>query len=338
MTPSPTPPAAVGRADAAPDARARGRPLGASAAVVLLLALAALPLVARSYVLYLVMQIAILALFALGFNLLFGYTGLLSFGQAGFFAVGAYACAKILLRVPSLPLGILGGAAAAGIAAAALGVLSVRHTRIYFSMLTLAFGMMIFSVAWKWRAVTGGDDGLVGVPRAPVGLPGLALLDVSTLDRYYYVVLVVAAVATYGLWRLVQSPLGLALRAIRDSESRAAFAGLPVRGYRLVAFVVAGLYAGLAGALLPPLENTVTPPVAHWSTSAEPILATLLGGIHTFAGPIVGAALLVLLKDAIVRVTVHWSIVLGVAVIVLVMGFRGGVASIVGRRLQGRRP
>ena len=259
-------------------------------------------------------------------------------GIAGFFAVGAYACAKILLRVPSLPLGIVGGAAAAGIAAAALGVLSVRHTRIYFSMLTLAFGMMIFSIAWKWRAVTGGDDGLVGVPRAPVGLPGLALLDVSTLDRYYYVVLVVAAVATYGLWRLVQSPLGLALRAIRDSESRAAFAGLSVRAYRLVAFVVAGLYAGLAGALLPPLENTVTPPVAHWSTSAEPILATLLGGIHTFAGPIVGAALLVLLKDAIVRVTVHWSIVLGVAVIVLVMGFRGGVASIVGRRLQGRRP
>jgi len=338
MTPSPTPPAVVGSVDTTPGVRVRRWPLGVSAAVVVLLVLAALPLVARSYVLYLVMQIAILALFALGFNLLFGYTGLLSFGQAGFFAVGAYACAKILLRVPSLPLGIVGGAAAAGIAAAALGVLSVRHTRIYFSMLTLAFGMMIFSIAWKWRAVTGGDDGLVGVPRAPVGLPGLALLDVSTLDRYYYVVLVVAAVATYGLWRLVQSPLGLALRAIRDSESRAAFAGLSVRAYRLVAFVVAGLYAGLAGALLPPLENTVTPPVAHWSTSAEPILATLLGGIHTFAGPIVGAALLVLLKDAIVRVTVHWSIVLGVAVIVLVMGFRGGVASIVGRRLQGRRP
>ena len=338
MTPSPTPPAVVGSVDTTPGVRVRRWPLGVSAAVVVLLVLAALPLVARSYVLYLVMQIAILALFALGFKLLFGYTGLLSFGQAGFFAVGAYACAKILLRVPSLPLGIVGGAAAAGIAAAALGVLSVRHTRIYFSMLTLAFGMMIFSIAWKWRAVTGGDDGLVGVPRAPVGLPGLALLDVSTLDRYYYVVLVVAAVATYGLWRLVQSPLGLALRAIRDSESRAAFAGLSVRAYRLVAFVVAGLYAGLAGALLPPLENTVTPPVAHWSTSAEPILATLLGGIHTFAGPIVGAALLVLLKDAIVRVTVHWSIVLGVAVIVLVMGFRGGVASIVGRRLQGRRP
>ncbi|MDR7554287.1 MAG: branched-chain amino acid ABC transporter permease [Armatimonadota bacterium] len=335
MMPAPVPPAAVRPADAA-SVRARGRALGTSAAVALLLVLAALPLVARAYVLYLVMQIAILALFALGFNLLFGYTGLLSFGQAGFFAVGAYACAKILLRVPSLPLGILGGAAAAGVAAAALGLLSVRHTRIYFSMLTLAFGMMIFSIAWKWRAVTGGDDGLVGVPRAPVGLPGLVLLDVSTLDRYYYVVLVVAAVATYGLWRLVQSPLGLALRAIRDSESRAAFAGISVPAYRLVAFVVAGLYAGLAGALLPPLENTVTPPVAHWSTSAEPILATLLGGIYTFAGPIVGAALLVLLKDVIVRVTVHWSIVLGAAVIVLVMGFRGGVASIVAGRVRAR--
>ncbi|MDR7534096.1 MAG: branched-chain amino acid ABC transporter permease, partial [Armatimonadota bacterium] len=142
------------------------------------------------------------------------------------------------------------------------------------------------------------------------------------------------AAATYGLYRLVRSPLGLALRAIRDSESRAAFAGVAVTAYRLAAFVIAGFYAGLAGALLPPLENTVTPPVAHWSTSAEPILATLLGGIHTFAGPVVGAALLVILKDVIVRFTVHWSIVLGTTVIVLVMGFRGGVASIVARRTQ----
>lgn len=293
----------------------------------LLVLLAVLPLVARTYLLYLVMQIAILAIFALGVNLLFGYTGLLSFGQAGFFAVGAYTCAKVLLRVPSLPLGIVSGTLAAGLAAAGLGVLAVRHTRIYFSMLTLAFGMMIFSLAWKWRAVTGGDDGLVGIPRAPVAV-GPLVLDVSTLDRYYVVVLVVAVLAAAVLYRLVHSPLGLALRAVRDSESRAAFAGLSVPAYRLIAFTIAGLYAGLAGSLLPPLENTVTPPVAHWTSSAEPVLATLLGGIHTFSGPIVGAALLIVLKDIIVRFTVHWSIVLGIAVIALVMGFRGGVASI----------
>ncbi len=299
--------------------------LGVGALVVVLLLL---PLGAGRYAVYLAIQILILSVFAVGFNLLFGYAGLLSFGQAGFFAVGAYACAKILLVVPNLLLGILGGIVAAGLAALVLGFLSVGHTRIYFSMLTLAFGMLIFSVAWKWRDFTGGDDGLVGIPRAPIAIPGLGSLSVESMSRYYYVVLVASLLAVWLMYRVVRSPLGLALQAIRDSESRAAFAGVSVRGYRLVAFTIAGLYAGLAGALLPPLENTVTPPIAHWSTSAEPILATLLGGIHVFGGPIVGAFLLFMIKDIIVRFTQYWLIWLGAIVLVLVLGFRGGVASI----------
>jgi branched-chain amino acid transport system permease protein len=303
--------------------------------------LAGLPHLAGRYPVYLAIQILILSVFSLGFNLLFGYTGLLSFGQAGFYAVGAYICAKILLAVPSLLLGLLGGLAAAGAAAAVLGLLCIRHTRVYFSMLTLAFGMMIYSVAWKWRDFTGGDDGLVGIPRAPLELPPLLSLSLASMERYYYVVLVCSALAIWLMARLVRSPLGLALQAIRDSETRAAFAGLPVARYRLIAFTIAGLYAGLAGALLPPLENTVTPPIAHWSHSAEPVLATLLGGIHAFAGPLVGAFLLFMIKDIIVRYTENWLIVLGVIVVVLVMGFRGGVVSIlaeaVHRRERGAR-
>jgi branched-chain amino acid transport system permease protein len=299
---------------------------------LLVLALLVLPLFAGRYPLYLTIQILILSVFSLGFNLLFGYTGLLSFGQAGFFGVGAYACAKILLAVPNLFLGLLGGVAAAGVAALLLGFLSVRHTRIYFSMLTLAFGMMIYSIAWKWRDFTGGDDGLVGIPRAPLEIPGLLSLSVATMERYYYVVVVVSLVAIWAMYRLVHSPLGLTLQAIRDSESRAEFAGVPVRTYRLVAFTIAGLYAGLAGTLLPPLENTVTPPIAHWSTSAEAVLATLLGGIHAFSGPIVGAFLFFMIKDILVRFTEYWLIWLGAIVVALVMGFRGGVVSMfVGR-------
>lgn len=294
-----------------------------------LVVLVLLPVLAGQYVVYLAIQILILALFSLGLNLLFGYTGLLSFGQAGFYAVGAYVCAKILLITPSLLAGVLAGCVAATVAAVVLGALSVRHTRIYFSMLTLAFGMMIYSIAWKWRDFTGGDDGLVGIPRAPLALPGLFSIDLATIERYYYFVLVVTVLAIWAMYRLVHSPLGLVLRSIRDSEHRATFVGVSVRGCRLIAFTIAGLYAGLAGALLPPLENTVTPVTAHWSTSGDPVLATLLGGIHTFAGPLVGALLLVVIKDIIVRFTVHWSIVLGVTVIVLVMSFRGGVVSIV---------
>ncbi|OLC30323.1 MAG: hypothetical protein AUH81_20330 [Candidatus Rokubacteria bacterium 13_1_40CM_4_69_5] len=299
---------------------------------VVVLILVVLPSLAGRYSLYLVIQILILSVFSLGFNLLFGYTGLLSFGQAGFFAVGAYACAKILLAVPNLFLGLLGGVVIAAAAALLLGFLSVRHTRIYFSMLTLAFGMMIYSIAWKWRDFTGGDDGLVGIPRAPLAIPGLPALSVASMERYYYVVLVVSLLAIWLMYRLVNSPLGLALQAIRDSESRAEFAGIAVRTYRLVAFTIAGLYAGLAGAMLPPLENTVTPPIAHWSTSAEPVLATLLGGIHVFGGPIVGAFLFFMIKDVIVRFTEYWLIWLGVIVVALVMGFRGGVVSMFARR------
>lgn len=300
--------------------------------VLLVLALFGLPWVVGRYPIYLAMQILILAVFSLGFNLLFGYTGLLSFGQAGFFAVGAYGCAKILLAVPNLFLGIAGGVVLAGVAALLLGMLSVRHTRIYFSMLTLAFGMMIFSIAWKWRDFTGGDDGLVGIPRAPLEIPGLLSISVATMERYYYVVLVLSLLAILAMYRLVRSPLGLTLQAIRDSETRAAFAGVPVRKYRLVAFTIAGIYAGLAGALLPPLENTVTPPIAHWSTSAEPVLATLLGGVHAFAGPIVGAFLFFIIKDIIVRFTEYWLIWFGVIVVALVMGFPGGVMSIFAKR------
>jgi branched-chain amino acid transport system permease protein len=295
---------------------------------LLVAALFLLPWVGGKYPVYLVIQILILAVFSIGFNLLFGYTGLLSFGQAGFFAVGAYGCAKILLVVPNLFLGIAGGVAAAGVAAFLLGILSVRHTRIYFSMLTLAFGMMIYSVAWKWRDYTGGDDGLVGIPRAPLEIPGVVSISVAAMDRYYYVVLVLSLAAILAMYRLVRSPLGLTLQAIRDSETRAAFAGVPVQKYRLFAFTIAGLYAGLAGALLPPLENTVTPPIAHWSTSAEPVLATLLGGIHTFSGPIVGAFLFFVIKDVVMRFTEYWLICFGIIVVAMVMGFPSGIMSI----------
>jgi branched-chain amino acid transport system permease protein len=291
-----------------------------------------LPYLAGKYVTYMTMHILLLSVFALGFNLLLGYTGLLSFGQAGFYACGAYGCAKMLLVVPSLLPGIICGVLFAGVVALILGFLCIRHTRIYFAMLTLCFGMMIYSLAWKWRAMTGGDDGLVGIPRAPLEIPGILSIDMSSMGNYYYFVLAVSLLAIIVLYRVVNSPFGLTLQGIRDSESRIAFAGISVKNYRLIAFTIAGLYAGLAGALLPPLENTVTPPVAHWTHSAEPVMATLVGGIHTFAGPIVGSLLFYVTKDIIVRFTEYWLIWLGAIVLALVIGLPGGVVSILEKR------
>jgi len=298
------------------------KPILLTALIVFLLLL---PSFAGKYLLYMTIQILILSVFASGFNLLLGYTGLLSFGQAGFFAMGAYACAKILLVIPSLLIGTVAGTAMGGIAALILGYLCVRHTRIYFSMLTLSFGMMIYSLAWKWREVTGGDDGLVGIPRAPFGIPGVFNIDMSSMGRYYYFVLIISLIAIFILYRIVNSPFGLTLKGIRDSENRVAFAGISIRNYRLLSFTIAGLYAGMAGSLLPPLENTVTPPLAHWTHSAEPVMVTLLGGIHTFSGPIVGSVIFYLLKDIIVRFTQYWLIWFGSIVIFLVLVFRGGI-------------
>ncbi len=292
-----------------------------------------LPAFAGKYILYMTIHILILSIFALGFNLLLGYTGLLSFGQAGFFAMGAYASAKILLIIPSLLLGTLSGMLAGGISALLLGFLCVRHTRIYFSMLTLSFGMMIYSLAWKWREVTGGDDGLVGIPRAPFQIPGVLSISMESMGNYYYFVLVISLIAIYVLYRIVNSPFGLTLKGIRDSENRVAFAGISVRNYRLLAFTIAGIYAGLAGSFLPPLENTVTPPIAHWTHSAEPVLVTLLGGIHTFSGPIVGSVLFYLIKDFIVRFTQYWLIWFGSIVVLLVLLFRGGIVIFMSERI-----
>ncbi len=296
--------------------------------------LLALPQFGGRYLTYIVIHVMLLSLLGLSVNLLLGYTGLLSFGQAAFCASGAYGCAKILLAMdsPSLLAGVFGGLLIAGAVALVIGFLCVRHTDIYFAMLTLCFGMMIYSLALKWRSMTGGDDGLVGIPRAPLEIPGLFSINMSPMENYYYFVLIMTGIAIFLFYRLVNSPFGLSLQSIRDSESRTAFTGIPVRTYRLIAFVIAGLYAGLAGVLLPPLENTVTPPIAHWSYSGEGVIVALLGGIYTFTGPIVGALLFFVIKDVIMRFTEYWLFWLGIIVLALVLGLRGGVVGAIQRK------
>lgn len=314
--------------------------LAAAAGTALTVALLIIPLFG-DYVTWLTANMLILALFAVGFNLLFSFTGLLSFGQAAFFAVGGYVCALVLLTIPSLLLGVIAGVVAAGVVAAIIGFLCVRHTEIYFAMLTLAFGMMIHSIIWKWRSVTGGDDGLVGIPRAPLEIPGLLSIDMTDLGRYYYFVLLLVVLGIFAMWRVVRSSLGLTLQGIRDSESRITFIGLSVIKYRLIAFTIAGLASGLAGALMVPLGRSASPAIANWTFSAEPVIATLLGGAFTFAGPIVGSFLFYIIKEIVVIFTGYWMMTLGIIVLALVLGFRGGVVSVIQHQLlplpTGRR-
>jgi len=283
------------------------------------------PALLGSFAQFLVLNILLLALFALSFNLLFGATGLLSFGQAAFYAGGAYIAGMLLrAKVPVLPAVLL-AALAAALMAAVVGAFCVRHTRIYFSMLTLAFGMFVYAIVWKWSDVTGGDDGLIGIPRGRMGLFGPLDANLAPLSRYYLFAAALVFLSVAALHRLSISPFGLTLRSIRENAERAEFSGIRVRRTIFIAFVVAGFFAGLAGALLAPLEQTVSPSAAHWTKSAEPVMATLIGGPFSFSGPIVGAAVYLGLKELIVRFTEYWLLVFGLVLLVIVLGFRGGL-------------
>ncbi len=324
--------AAVGGASAA----SRAWPLAAWAVVVAGLLL--FPLVGRGFALFFLARIAILALFAMGFNLLFGYAGLLSFGHAAFYSAGAYTAGFILKAYPSLLAGVVGGVVVASLLGLVIGFFCVRHIDIYLAMLTLAFGMLVFSLVWKWVALTGGDNGFIGIPRAPLVLPGVGPVSMTPIGHYYEFVMAVTILTVAGLWRIVQSPFGLVLRALRENPERVEFAGIPMRRYRLTAFVLSAAVAGLAGTLLAPLENTVGPETAHWATSGEPVLASLLGGASTFTGPIVGAVLLELIKEVVERHTQYWLLAMGTVLVILVLGFRGGVVGGLGALLRRLRP
>jgi branched-chain amino acid transport system permease protein len=201
-------------------------------------------------------------------------------------------------------------------------------------MITLAFGMMVWALAMKLREMTGGEDGLGGIPRAILFIHSL---NMEPMENYYYFVLIISLTAMFLFHRLVNSPLGLTFRGIRDSESRIACTGISIRNTRLLCFTIAGMYAGLAGALMAPLETRVTPVCAHWAASAEPVAATIIGGMYTFGGPLAGAAIFFLLKDIIVRFTEYWSLILGVIVIILVLTFRAqGLAGVLQQGLFSR--
>ncbi|MBI5570823.1 MAG: branched-chain amino acid ABC transporter permease [Desulfomonile tiedjei] len=295
------------------------------AAVLVLCVLVGIGLFSSRFVLYLTMRVMILSIFAMGYNILFGRTGLLSFGHAAFYAVGAYGTALCSMHLHTHPLlVILAGAAAAALFAVIIGFFCVRHTEIYFAMLTLAFGMLVFSLMWNWRTVTGGDDGLSGIVRGSISL-GFFAIPIMKDSQYYFFVLFCFAVSVLLIHRIYQSPFGLILAGIRENHIRTEFAGLGVKRYRLAAFVVSGTFAGLAGSLGLLLESNVTPFAAHWSHSAEPVLVSLMGGLETFSGPIVGSVLFVVLRELIERFTHNWMLWFGLILLAIIMGFRGGV-------------
>ena len=299
-----------------------------------------IPHVVGPYYVMLLSYGLIYAIAALGFNLLLGYTGLLSFGHSAYFGVGAYTVSLMVkyMGVISMEAFLVGGLIVSLMVTALFGYICVRHTKIFFSILTLALSQVLWSLAFKFFWVTGGTDGL-RVPTATL-LGGLVrapnkLAFISEI--YYYYVLVVFLICIALMWIIVNSPFGRALQAIRDNETRAEFVGVRVKRYRWLAFMISGGFTGLAGALWAPLNGLTTPDILHWTFSGELVFLTVLGGFKTFSGPIIGAIIFTFIKAYLVGFTVLWQLCLGVVLVVIVLTVPNGLIGTLNRWISKLR-
>lgn len=290
------------------------RPLAIGAMAVALLGL---PFAVSEFWTFIAVEVLAFALYATSFNLLLGYGGMLSFGHAAYFGVGGYAVA-LLMRKAELPFAV--GLACAPLAAAAVagivGYFAIRRTGIYFAMLTFAFQMLLYTIALKFTDLTNGDDGVTGV--RPAGL-----LDDTV--AYYYFTLTIVTAALYAIHRLVGSPFGYALRATRTNPLRVQYVGVHVALHRWTTFVVAGAFAGLAGALFAVSTGSVFPNWLNWTQSATPVVMAVLGGLHVFAGPMIGAAVFVVLEVVISGQTEYWPLIMGCIILALVLTLPEGL-------------
>lgn len=282
-------------------------------------------------------QVLVYGLFALGFNLLYGYTGLLSFGHAAYFGLGAYGAGITLAKLGwhSVWLALAVGVGAAGVGGVIVGFFALRRRGIYFAMLTLAFAQLFYFIAFHLADLTGGDDGLRGIPRLSLGLFGWQLPLGNPLSFHYFALFWVG-LAVFALRRILDSPFGAVLAAIRENGDRAQACGYDVVRIKLVSFVFSALFTGLAGAL-DALRITVVPVEAlYWSTSGQAVIMTLLGGAGTFFGPFVGAGTYLVLQDRLSQVIEAWPLVIGVLFMAFVLFLPQGIWGTLLARLGAR--
>jgi branched-chain amino acid transport system permease protein len=270
-------------------------------------------------------MILIFGLFAMSLNIIFGHTGLNSLGHAAFFGTAGYITGIAIVTYgiesfwTSAPLGILGAA----VTAAIFGVIALRVSGVYFLLVTFALGQLLWTVAEKWNSVTMGRSGFVGIPAPNLGLP---FLDLGSPIEFYYFVFVVFGLCYYLMARLHRSPFGYALQGIRERESRMRALGYNVWLYKYIAYIVAAVFAGMGGILYAHFNGSIAPSHVGFSTSALGMLMVILGGAGVLWGPILGAALIILLQGfASLLVPARWPLILGALFVIGVMGFRGGI-------------
>ena len=293
-----------------------------------------LPLLPGEFPLVVGTEILILGLFALSFNLIYGYMGQISFGHAAFFGLGAYTSALILrpiieggqLGYVSFFLALVAAIPVSALGALIVGFFCVRLTGIYFAILSLAFGELLFYIVFGGIASTKGDDGIQGLMAPSILKSGLA---------YYYFTLAVVVIAALLLWKITRSPFGYTLRMLRDNQNLTAlFLGIDIRKVMLLNFVIAGAFAGLAGALWGPFQRSVSPALLGWHQSGVPVFMTLIGGAAHFAGPLVGSIIYTALNAYVTQFTTYWPLTIGLIILGMVLFLPGGLLSVLDGWLQ----
>lgn len=300
-------------------------------AVMLFVAAVIVPLVLGQYPPYyirLASSILIMILYGISFNLLYGFTGFLSFGQAAYFGTGAYVSALIIIATDSLFLALLGGAVFPALLSVVLGYFCVKRSKLYFAMLTLAFAQLIYTIAFRWRDVTRGDDGLI-VPR---------IQYLSDPYHFYYFILAIVVVCILIHWVIVHSSFGHTLKAICQSQDRVSFIGIPLEKQVHAAFIISAFFGGLAGAIYAPYIGIVSPALTHWEYSLIPVIMVVFGGPKYFWGPAIGAVVYMILKDVVTLYTSYWMIVFGVLLMVIILVTPNGVMGLLeqgARKIKG---
>ncbi|MDH4267454.1 MAG: branched-chain amino acid ABC transporter permease [Deltaproteobacteria bacterium] len=288
-----------------------------------------LPHLLPQYYVHLMNLFLIGSLFALSFNILLGNTGLLSFGHGAYFGLGAYGVALLMQKAGvhyflAIPLSLL----ITGAIAAVIGYFCSRVVAMSFAILTLAFGELLFTIASKWYTFTGGDDGIQSV--FPPGI-------IASSARFYYFTLIIVALASLAIWRILHSPFGYTLQCIRDNRQRIESIGINVRRYQWMAFIISGIFAGLAGSLFVTLNWTVAPTDIGWVKGGEPLVMTIVGGQYVFGGPIIGAAILTFFQFFVGQLTLYWALVIGIVLALVVRFLPGGVGGYIQEKLAFRR-
>ncbi|MFO7461348.1 MAG: branched-chain amino acid ABC transporter permease [Desulfatiglandales bacterium] len=287
------------------------------------------PTVLSEFYLAVLCEALVMSLMALSFNFLFGYMGQLSFGQAAFYGLGGYTVAMLVTKMHfNFWLSIVAGILVAAIIGLVVGIFCVRLRGIYFAVLTLAFGQLIFTIVFKWHDFTGGDDGIQGV--FPPDL-------LKSITAYYFFILLVFLVSAFILWKIIHSPFGRTVVAMRENSERTEFLGIHIAKYQLIAFVIAAAFCGLAGAIWVPFYRSVAPSYLNWIKSGEPVMAAILGGQSVFFGPVLGMFVITFFHAWVLGFTVYWPVIMGTLILAIIFFLPGGILGFAQERVKQRK-